>query len=132
MAIYDFKCGKCETIKRDIVLPITHRSGERPKCCDELMGYHISTVPMVMWKDPNIEPFRFRAVKGAPVVTTTKQRREIMEREGLVDANDLITPPSQTEQMREHQKAMESVDAITPDAQQKEQLQVMGLDSPDD
>jgi hypothetical protein len=131
MAIYDFKCGKCETIKRDIVLPITHRSGERPVCCDELMGYHISSVPMVVWKDPNIEPFRFRAVKGAPVVTTTKQRREIMEREGLVDANDLIVPPSQQEQMAEHAEAMESVNAITPDAEQSQRLQEMGLDSPD-
>ena len=131
MSIYDFKCHKCDRIREDVTLPISHRSSERPMCCDTLMNYYITSAPQVVWKDPQIEPFRFRAVKGAPIVTSTRQRRDIMERNDLIDANDLYDPPSQTEQMRENAKMQESINAITPDAQQAEQLQEMGLDSPD-
>ena len=128
MAIYDFRCGECGTIKTNVVLPITHRNSELPRCCDEAMNYHISSVPMVMWNDPQIEPFRFSAVKGAPIVSSMRERRELMKRHDLVDANDLQMPTMQ-QQMSDHAKAQESIDAITPDAQQKEQLQAMGLDS---
>jgi len=95
------------------------------------MNYYITSAPQVVWKDPQIEPFRFTSVKGAPMVTSTRQRRELMREHDLVDANDLYDPPSQTQQMKESAKMQESIDAITPDAQQQEQLADMGLDSPD-
>jgi hypothetical protein len=129
VAVYDFRCGECGTVKRDIVLPITHRNSELPRCCDKGMNYHITSVPQVVWKDPQIEPFRFSAVPGNPLVTTTKQRRELMERHDLVDANDMYPPPTQVEQMAENAEALESVKAITPTAEQNEQLQKAGLDS---
>lgn len=131
MSIYDFKCKKCDRIREDVALPISHRSSDRPMCCDTLMNYYITSAPMVTWKDPQIEPFRFGAVKGAPIVTSTRQRRDLMERNDLIDANDLYKPPSHRDKMEANAAAQESIDSITPDAQQAEQLQEMGLDSPD-
>lgn len=129
MPLYDFRCSKCDTIKEDVVLPITHRSSEKPRCCNETMNYFISTVPMVMWKDPNIEPFRAVGTKDAPIISSMKENREYMARNGLVDANDLYDPPTQAQQQEAIAEAQASIDAITPNAQQAEQIKKMGLDT---
>lgn len=129
MAIYDFKCGKCQRLKVDVVMPISHRSSERPMCCDQLMNYYITSVPMVMWKDPIIEPFKPVATANAPVITTTRQHRDYMKRNDLVDANELFTPPTREEEMAAVAEAQESIAAITPTAEQKQQLKESGLDS---
>ena len=129
MPRYDFKCHTCEKITKDVILPITHREGDTPVCCDEDMRYHITSPPQVMWKDPNIDAFRHVGIKGSPVVSSMKEHRECLARNDIVDANDLFDPPSVAEQKRSQAEAQESIDSITPTVEQKRQLQVDGLDS---
>jgi hypothetical protein len=93
------------------------------------MNYYITSVPMVMWKDPIIEPFKPVATANAPVITTTRQHRDYMKRNDLVDANELFTPPTREEEMAAVAEAQESIAAITPTAEQKQQLKESGLDS---
>lgn len=116
MPKYDFKCGVCKRVIEDKILSIHHTPDDRPECCDATMGIHITTPPMVHWTDPVIEPFRNPAAKRGDkdaVITSQKQRREFMEKNDLVDANDLI-PPSREEQKQAVAEMQKSVDAITP------------------
>ena len=116
MPKYDFKCPTRELLIEDKILSIHHTEDDRPECCGKAMPIHISTPPLVHWTDPVIEPFRNPAAKRGDkdaVITSQKQRREFMEKNDLVDANDLI-PPSHEEQKREVAEMQKSVDAITP------------------
>jgi hypothetical protein len=116
-------------MKIDVIMSIGHVKGDIPKCCGETMSYHITSVPMVLWTDPIIEPFKPIATKDAPVITTTKQNREYMARNHLVDANDLFEPPTREEELETNRKAQESISSITPTAEQNQQLKEIGLDS---
>lgn len=127
MPVYDFRCMKCDTMEEDVILPITHTKGEIPRCCGGRMNYHIGKPPMVVWRDPNIEPFRAVGTKDAPVITSARQNREYMARNNLVDANDLYEPPSQDSEMREIAEGQAAIDAITPNATQAEQMEASGL-----
>ena len=98
-------------------------------CCDNLMNYYITSAPMVMWKDPIIEPFKPVATANAPVISTMRQHRDYMDRNDLVDANELYTPPTHEDQMATNAEAQASIDAITPTAEQNQQLKESGLDS---
>jgi hypothetical protein len=129
MAIYDFKCQKCSHIDKDIALSILHAPGEVPMHCGQFMSYHITTPPMVVWKDPIIEPFKVRATAKEEIITTPKQRREYMARNDLLDANDTFAAPTPQEEKRSREEAQESIDAITPTAEQNQQLKESGLDS---
>ena len=129
MAIYDFKCSTCKHIDVDVMLPMNHLKGDIPSCCGKKMNYYITSPPGVIWRDPNIEAFRHVATKDSPLITTTKQNREYMARNNLVDANDHFAPPTEKEQKLAREEAQESIDAIAGTAQQKEQLREQGIDS---
>jgi len=129
MPRYDFRCPTCEKVVKDMILPITHRTGDTPECCGETMRYYITAPPTILWKDPMIDAFRPVATKNAPVISSMKEHREYMARNDLVDANDLYDPPSATEEKRIQAEAQESIDAISPTAEQNQQLQESGLDS---
>ena len=127
MAIYDFRCHKCNTIKKDVIFPITHLKSQLPSCCDETMAYFITTVPTVMWKDGDLPDGSFIAGKERERITTRKDRREFMARNDLVDSNDIIKPPTHEEQMDTHADVLKSVNAITPDSDQKQQMKDDGI-----
>jgi hypothetical protein len=131
MAIYDFKCGSCGTIKSDVILSITHTPEDRPKCapCDCYYDYYITSVPMVMWTDPIIEPFRTLAGKKPEVISTTRQRREFMARNDLVDANERYSAPTIQEERAEIAEKQATIDAITPTPEQSLQLKAAQIDS---
>ena len=129
MPRYDFKCHECDKVSRDVILPITHRDGDRPECCGEDMWYYITSPPQVLWKDPIIDPFRPVATPNAPVISSMREHREYMARNDLVDANDLYAPPTASEERVIQAEAQESIDAISPTAEQNQQLQESGLDS---
>jgi hypothetical protein len=127
MPTYDFKCHTCSRVERDVILPITHT--DRPECCGERMAYHITQAPLVHWDDPVIEPFRNPAAKRDDkdaVIMTTRQRREFMKKNDLVDAND-FKPPSNGEQQAEVAKMKKSIEAITPTKEQSAKLRKSGL-----
>lgn len=128
MPMYDFKCALCGNVAENVHLQITHESKDRPLCCHEPMAYHITSVPMVHWVDPVIQPFRSIATKDRPVITTTKQNREYMKRNGLVDANEVVgKPPTKAEQMEHHAKVVASIEAVTPSKEQSAMLRERGL-----
>lgn len=131
MPVYDFKCKECDEIKENLIMSITHKMEDHPRCesCDKIMTHHITKPPSVIWVDPVIEPFRAVGTKDDTIITTTRQNREYMARNDLVDANELYTPPTQQEQMQAHEEALETIDAITPNEQQLDQLKDSGLDS---
>ena len=131
MPRYDFKCRTCGTIREDVILSIKHTPVDRPFCCKVPMATHISTPPMVHWVDPVIEPFRAIATKDQPVITTTKQNREYMARNGLVDANEVVgPPPTHLDDERVHAEVQESIKAITPDAKTSARMAEQGLMDP--
>lgn len=129
MPVYDFKCKTCGNMSIDVVLPITHTKDQAPRCCGDRMGYHISSVPSVLWKDPNIEPFRAVATPDRPVITSTRQHREYMARNNLVDANDLFDAPTQESERETLRQINESIEAITPSGQVADEMRRRGMDT---
>ena len=132
MPRYDFRCRQCADGTDNVVLPINHEKTDRPYCyaCEQFMEVHITVPPMVHWSDPQIEPFRAVGIPGQPVITSTKQNRELMARHDLVDANDLGPPPTQQDQMKTVDEISETIDAITPDAEQRDNMAKQGLLDP--
>jgi len=134
MPRYDFKCKVCGEIQEDVILSILHNDSDKPMCCGQRTQTHITVPPMVHWVDPIIEPFRSVADKNKTVITTTKQRREYMARNHLVDSNDLGTPPTKKEQMEYHENVVvPSVAAMTPTEKQVREMKAAGIsDTVDD
>lgn len=126
MPTYDFKCKKCESVTEDVLLRITHTHADKPQCCGEPMGYHITSAPLVHWIDPVIAPFKHVAVKSDEVITTTRQNREFMKRHDLVDVND-VKPPSHEENQKTLQEINKSIEKITPTVEQSATMRKQGL-----
>ena len=129
MPRYDFKCEHCGSTDIDRVLRITHTPDEKPMCCGQPMAYHITSVPMVHWTDPNIDAFRPISTPNAPVIHNEREHREYMKRHGLMRADDLGPPPGHEDQKREIAEAQKSIDAVTPTKSQTKDLKDRGLDS---
>ena len=113
--LYDFRCAKCGSILRDVVLPIMHTKADRPTCCDEPVEVAFFTPPVVHFKDYALQGGGFRAIgiAGQPVVTSMRQHRELLKRHDMVDANDLGSPPSKQEQMVYHrEKVLPSIELV--------------------
>ena len=135
MPRYDFQCGECKAIVEDQFLRITHLPDEIPHHCDEPMNYYITQPPLVQWVDPVIEPFRNpAAVRGDKddVILTSRQRKEFMARNDLVDANDVMEgkPPSHQEQKEAVAEMKKDIAAISPDAGQIKQMEKSGALDP--
>jgi hypothetical protein len=128
MAIYDFRCMKCDHIDENVSMPITHMREDLPWHCGQRMSYHISQPPSVHWKDPVIEPFRAIATKDRPIITTLKQNREYMAKHDLIDANDFGPPPSHLDQARDNAEMQRSIDAVTPTGEVAAKMAEQGLD----
>ena len=129
MAIYDFKCRTCGIIAKNVIMPMTHTIADRPQCHGP-METHITVSPMMHFKDYSLADGGFRAysMPGAPVITTLKQNRDLMERNNLIDGNDLGTPPTKAEQMKHHNEVvLPTLDAITPTAKQAAQMKASGI-----
>jgi hypothetical protein len=113
-------------MQENVLLRITHDDADKPCCCGETMQTHITVPPMVVWTDPVIEPFKHVAVKSDEVITTTKQNREFMARNGLVDAND-IAPPTPEEHQKTLGQINASIEKISPTSEQSAKLKDQGL-----
>ena len=129
--IYDFKCDHCAKIDEDVYLPITHEDCDHPYCCGMHMQHHISKAPTVQWKDYMLlnGGFVAHSIPGKPVVTSRKQNRDLMERNGLVDANDYGPPPTKSDQMERHHKDQALNAQFEPPEHVKAEMKRQGLDS---
>ena len=72
----------------------------------------INKPPMSFFTEPTFDAVPMVTLPGKPVVSTHRQRRELMARHNKVDAND-ITPPSFEESLKESNEIKESVNAIS-------------------
>ena len=84
--LYDYKCQSCgNTAERSN--RIAERHTNAPECCGQKMGIYISQAPMgYMGRNIN-----YLCPVTGQYVTSKKQRREIMAREGLVSAHEMIS-----------------------------------------
>ena len=114
MAKYDFKCEECGKVLVDVVLSITHVPEDRPKCHGKPMGVYITQAPMMHWKDYELPGGGYRSIstKDRPVITSKKQEREYLKRNGLVHADDLGPPPSHEQEREVIKKADEAIAQI--------------------
>lgn len=124
--IYDFKCSVCGAIEVDVFLSIHHTDDDHPKCCyGEPMGDYITRAPQVHWKDYDLPDGGFKATHDGTVITSRKQNRDYMARNGLKDANETFKCPTHLEQKEQHADALRSIDAITPT---RKQMDIMKSD----
>jgi hypothetical protein len=84
--IYDYKCGQCGKVALDIVSSIADRKKNAPDCCDGKMDIAIFVPPMGFVD--NMEEYMCPITNVG--ITTRRQRNEMMAREGVVDANDML------------------------------------------
>jgi hypothetical protein len=108
--LYDFRCRECGTLYENIVLPIS-RCDDGPECCGEQTQKVFLVAPMGFVD--NMEEYRCPVTNEG--VTTRKQRNEIMAREGLVDANDLLkSDEDRFAQQAAHDKKRAELEAAKP------------------
>jgi hypothetical protein len=84
--IYDYKCGQCGAVKLDVFNSISERRTNAPECCDDKMDIAIFTAPYGFVD--NMEEYMCPITNVG--ITTRRQRNEMMAREGVVDANDML------------------------------------------
>ena len=128
MAVYDFKCPECDTVCRDVVLPMMHEDEDHPHCynCDAKTHHYITKTPMMFMRDVDYA-VPFEAGKDKEVITSSRQRKEFMARNNLMDANEIMEAPTHKEQKKARDEVKESIAAITPNEQQKDQMKQSGL-----
>lgn len=126
--IYDFRCSICGAIETDVVLSMRHTDDDHPKCCysEPMQDYH-TRAPYVAWHDRQLLDGGFKAAHDGTMITSVKQNKEYMKKNGLQDANEMYAPPTHTEQFMEHKKALASIDAITPTETEMSQLKDDGI-----
>ena len=122
MAIYDFRCKMCERIEVDVVLPMTHTREDRPHCHGLPMETHITTAPMVHWKDYDVNYVPV-SVKNAPPITSRKQEKEFMKKHDLVHAD--FDPPTREEELATVAETKRSIAAITPGTEAARSLDII-------
>lgn len=127
MAIFDFKCKKCDRIDENVFLSVHHAPGDVPRCCNQFMVKHFTSVPMVHWKDYMLPEGGFKAAHDGTVITSRKQNREYMARHGLQDANEVMEKPTFESEQRERAESQAAIDAITPSDAQMRDLKEVGI-----
>jgi len=94
--LYDYRCGLCRS-DTEAANRWQERHSNAPACCGQPMTLIIKTAPMGFVQGE----MRYICPVTNAGVTNHRQRREIMARENLVDANDIM--PN-----REKRKAMKA------------------------
>lgn len=103
--LYDYACPSCGS-EATRVNRIAERRTNAPDCCGQKMNIVIKTAPMG-FVDREIH---YECVATGEKVTSRRQRNEIMARENLVDANDII--PSHKQRMEKKRKWDEKIAGI--------------------
>ena len=91
--LYDYQCNTCGS-KATAINSVSERRSNAPECCGEKMGIYIGSAPMA-YMGRTID---YVCPVTGQHVSSKRQRREIMAREGLVSAHELISS-------REHRQA---------------------------
>ena len=96
MAKYDFKCNDCGKMNEDMFLSINHEKTDRPLCCGKHVEVYFSQAPMMHYKDYELPNGGYRSIstKDRAVITSRKQEREYLKKNGLIHAQELGPPPT--------------------------------------
>ena len=127
MAVYDFKCGFCGDVRKDVVLPMTHTQNDRPACCGFRMDVFITAAPMVHWKHYEFENGGFKTISAKrgenEVITTHRQHENYLKKHDLRVAE--APPPTVEQDARTRAEIQASIDAITPSPEVARQLDIV-------
>lgn len=99
--LYEYECKVCGN-QTESVNRMADRHTGAPSCCDQQMNLYIGTPPMG-YVDRSIF---YRCPVTGEGVTSKKQRREIMAREGLVSAHELCRSKEQRQKEVNEKKAI--------------------------
>ena len=105
LMIYDYLCRTCGS-ETEAVNRISERRTNAPVCCDERMDIIIKTAPMGF---VDREIHYWCPATNKPI-TSRRPRNEMMKREGLVDANDIVNHKTIKARVKEHEKRKEIVE----------------------
>jgi hypothetical protein len=125
--IFDFKCMKCQRVEMDVYMKFEHFSDDHPSCCGTHMAKHFTKAPTVHWKDYDLPDGGFKACHDGTVITSRKQNRDYMERNGLGDANEEYEKPTRASENKEVAAGQAAIDQITPTHAEMQQLKEVGI-----
>lgn len=98
--IYDYQCRSCGGRRLNVYNRILERRTNAPECCGGRMDIIITAAPMG-FVDREIH---YRCPVTNEGVTTRRQRNNIMAREGLVDANDIVNHKTIAKRVQQHEE----------------------------
>lgn len=104
--IYDYKCRACGGQRLNVYNRIDDRKTNAPECCGDRMEIFITAAPYG-FVDREIS---YRCPVTNEGVTSRKQRNEIMAREGLVDANDMVNHKTIQSRIKKQEEMQALVD----------------------
>ena len=104
--LYDYRCKHCGTERDDVYNSIDTRHTNAPVCCYAPMEIVIKTAPYG-FVDRDI---RYRCPVTNEGVTSRKQRNEIMARESLIDANDIVNKKTIAARTKEAERVKKIVE----------------------
>ena len=105
--LYDYRCRKCGH-ETEAINSIAQRHTNAPSHCGEPMELIIFKNAPMGFVDRDIH---YRCPVTNEGVTTRKQRNEIMARNGLIDANDLVNSKTIQARIKKHDKMREVAEA---------------------
>lgn len=97
--LYDYRCKSCKR-ETEAYNRIAERRTHAPVCCGSQMDIFIKSAP---YGYVGMEIF-YRCPVTNQGVTSLKQRKEIMAREHLVDANDLVNTKTIQTKVQKHKE----------------------------
>lgn len=114
--LYDYLCRSCGH-ETEAINKIDERRTNAPVCCGEGMDIIIKKAPLGFVE----REVRYRCPVTGQGVTSMRQRKDIMAREGLVDANDFEPLKKVARKNKELAEQKEYVESLRgPDVGQKE------------
>lgn len=109
--IYTYQCTECGA-RQEKSRKVAHRHASVTCDCGGYANLAITPVA-INTSGCTFDAFQAHGVAGRPVVTNERQRKEMMAKHDLLDANETFTPPTHAEQKREHENAVESATSIS-------------------
>jgi hypothetical protein len=107
--VYDYRCKQCGS-ETEAVNRIDERNSNAPVCCDQRMEIIIKKAPMgYMGREIN-----YICPVTNERVTSKRQRRNIMAREGLVSAHEMVSSYDQRQKQVERSKELTRLSKQAP------------------
>lgn len=108
--IYTYECTACRRTQEKVRRVANRRD---PVDCDCGAPAKLKITPVaVNTAGCTFDSFQAHGIAGRPVITSERQRKEMMARHELLDARDVIEPPTVEEEAAQRAEAAASIKAI--------------------